>query len=241
MTPPCGVPAVTWRLPSLGRVPASPVPRRQRYYEGTTTSHPRTGGRLLVSLPPPTRSVLSFVFDTALLEGRRLLPGPGLVVPAARSAGSCAWARMGSLRSPDDPSRTFALLPDPGRTNVPLPYRSHRCCPRLPRRRRLRRLQISGLTHTALVPVDLRFAFCVATHAQGSLPAGRLGLYREGVEPSGPRRKVSVRLTILPLPCHPDATGLRLLLLYQNFLAGGGIFSQERILVAAVFPRKITS
>ena len=51
-----------------------------------------------------------FVFDTALLEGGRLLQGPGLVVPAARSAGSCAWARMGSLRSPGDPSRTFALL-----------------------------------------------------------------------------------------------------------------------------------
>src|SRR3954469_22268740 len=30
----------SWRLPSLGRVPMSPVPRRRRYYEGATTSHP---------------------------------------------------------------------------------------------------------------------------------------------------------------------------------------------------------
>lgn len=28
-------------------------------------------------------------------------------------------------------------------------------------------------------------------HVQGLLPAGRLGLYRKGVEPSGPLRKVS--------------------------------------------------
>jgi len=31
-----------------------------------------------------------------------------------------------------------------------------------------------GLTHAASAPADLRFAFCVTTHAQGSLPAGWL-------------------------------------------------------------------
>ena len=44
----------TWRLPSLGRVPVSPVPRRHRYYEGATTSRSRIPGHLLVSLPGPT-------------------------------------------------------------------------------------------------------------------------------------------------------------------------------------------
>jgi hypothetical protein len=44
------------RLPSLLRVPASPVPRPPRYYEGATTSHPRIRGRLLFSLPRSTRS-----------------------------------------------------------------------------------------------------------------------------------------------------------------------------------------
>jgi hypothetical protein len=46
-------------------------------------------------------------------------------------------------------------------------------------------------------------------HVQGLLPAGRLGLCREGVEPSGSLRKVSARLTIILLSCSPDATGFR--------------------------------
>ena len=46
--------------------------------------------------------------------------------------------------------------------------------PPLSARRRLRQWLISGLTHAASAPADLRFAFCVATHAQGSLPAGWL-------------------------------------------------------------------
>jgi hypothetical protein len=66
-------------------------------------------------------------------------------------------------------------------------------------------MSISGLTHTASAPALLRFAFRVATHAQGWLPAGWLGLYREGVEPSGSLRKVSDHMTIL-LSCSPDAT-----------------------------------
>src|SRR5712691_11442349 len=41
---------------------------------------------------------------------------------------------------------------------------------------------------------------------QGSLPAGRLGLCREGFEPSGSLRKVSGRLTTVLLSCSPDAT-----------------------------------
>jgi hypothetical protein len=64
------------RLPSLLRVPASLVPRCQRYYEGATTSHPRIRGRLLVSLPPPTRSSF-FVLARTLPQERRSLPGQG--------------------------------------------------------------------------------------------------------------------------------------------------------------------
>jgi hypothetical protein len=54
---PC-VPSMTLssrHLPSLHRVPASPVPRCQRYYEGATTSHSRICDRLFVSLPQSTR------------------------------------------------------------------------------------------------------------------------------------------------------------------------------------------
>lgn len=41
------------RLPSLLRVPASPVPRSQQYYEGATTSHSRISGHLLVRFRRP--------------------------------------------------------------------------------------------------------------------------------------------------------------------------------------------
>ncbi len=47
---------IPWRLPSLARVPVSPVPRGQRYDEGATTSRLRIPGHLFVSLPGPTRS-----------------------------------------------------------------------------------------------------------------------------------------------------------------------------------------
>src|SRR5215831_13062120 len=36
-----------------------------------------------------------------------------------------------SIRSPGDPSGASAPLKDPGRTDVPLPWWSHRCCPSL--------------------------------------------------------------------------------------------------------------
>ena len=78
------------------------------------------------------------------------------------------------LSCPPDATCTFAPLLDPGRTDVPLPWRSHRCCPRLTRQRGLRTMHISGLTHAASAPALLRFALHVAARAQGWLPAGRL-------------------------------------------------------------------
>jgi hypothetical protein len=73
----------------------------------------------------------AFVFAVALLKGWRPPPGLGTWVPAARSSGYFTWTQAGPLRSPGDPSCTFAPLLDPGRTDVPLPWRSHRCCPRV--------------------------------------------------------------------------------------------------------------
>src|SRR5712671_1027046 len=106
--------------------------------------------------------------------GWRPPPGPGNWVPAARSSGYFTWTPVGSLRSPGDPSCAFAPLLDPGRIDVPLPWRSHRCCPRLLSQRRLRTMRISGLAHAASAPALLRFAFRVAIHAQGWLPPGWL-------------------------------------------------------------------
>ena len=55
----------SWRLPSLSRVPASPVPRCRRYYEGATTSCLCVPAPLFVSVAGPTRPPL-FVFAVAL-------------------------------------------------------------------------------------------------------------------------------------------------------------------------------
>src|SRR5271166_7057333 len=43
---------------------------------------------------------------------------------------------------------------------------------------------------------------------QDSLPAGGLRLYREGVEPSGPLRKVSGHISVLPSRICPVASGI---------------------------------
>ena len=117
-----------------------------------------------------------------LLCVRRSAPGWGVGPLPARATGCrppvvpaiSRGRQWESLRSPGDPSCAFAPLLDPGRTDVPLPWRSHRCCPRLLSQRRLRTMRVSGLAHAASAPALLRFAFRVATHAQGWLPAGWL-------------------------------------------------------------------
>jgi hypothetical protein len=106
-------------------------------------------------------------------EGRRPPSGPGSWEPVARSPGYFTWTPIGSLRSPDDSSCAFAPLLDPSRIDVPLPWRSHQCCPRLEGLRGLRTMiTISGLTYADSEPVLLRFALRVAARAQGWLPAG---------------------------------------------------------------------
>src|SRR6266481_3510194 len=105
---------------------------------------------------------------------------------------SHAWTRMGSLRSSGDPSHAFALFHDPGRTGVPSPLTVSSVLPPLPIRRRLRRWLISGLTHSFGTCCPTLHAWRCRTRAR--LASGWLaGLGREGVEPSGSLRKVSVR------------------------------------------------
>jgi hypothetical protein len=147
-----------------------------------------------------------FVFAKALLKGWRTPPGPGTWVPAARSAGFFTWTPVGSLRSPGDPSCTFAPLLDPGRTVVPSPWRSLRCCPRFSQQRRLRTMRISGLTHAASAPALLRFAFRVATHAQGWLPAGWLASTGRELNPLDHYEEFQITDHMIILPsCPPDA------------------------------------
>jgi hypothetical protein len=131
---PCRPPLVlsTRRLPSLVRVPASPVPRCHQYYEGATTSRSRICGHLWIRFRSPP--------DPSCFRVRRSAPARS-EVPSRPGLWGCrspafpasfVWTQMGSLRSPDDPSRAFAPLLDPGRTDVSSPCRPHRCCPRYP-------------------------------------------------------------------------------------------------------------
>jgi hypothetical protein len=69
--------------------------------------------------------------DMALLEGLKAPPGPGIGVPVTRRTGSLHMGANGISQVPGDPSRAFAPPRDPGRTDVVLPWRSHRCCPHL--------------------------------------------------------------------------------------------------------------
>ena len=113
---------IPWRLPSLARVPVSPVPRGQRYYEGATTSRLRIPGRLSVSLPGSARS-------SALRARLGGAPGwledpsgPGHLVsrpPICRH--TLTRTQAGSHRFPGDPSHAFAPVQDPGRTDDPHP------------------------------------------------------------------------------------------------------------------------
>jgi len=64
---------------------------------------------------------------------------------------------------------------------------------------------ISGINHAASAPALLRFAFRVAIHAQGWLPAGWLAFTGRVSNPLDHCEKVSDHMTIL-LSCSPDAT-----------------------------------
>ena len=175
-------------------------PGCQRYYEGATTSQPRINGRLFGSLPPPTGTSWGLCLAAALLEDRRSLPGQGSFAFAGDPCSGSplnTWTRLGSLRSPGDPSRASAAFQDPGRTDVSLPLTATSMLPPLSGRRRLRRYRISGLTPAASAPALLRFALPLLSRAR--LASGWLAsLCREGVEPSGPLWKVSARIHDLP-------------------------------------------
>jgi hypothetical protein len=106
---------------------------------------------------------------------------------------------VGSHRFPGDPSRAFALLQDPGRISGPSPKRSHRYCPRAQHDEGFGSHMISRLPQ-GFGTRCLRFARDVAA-ARARLASGWLvGLCREGVEPSGSRRKVSERSHVILLP-----------------------------------------
>ena len=106
--------------------------------------------------------------------------------------GHHAWGSKGPHRFLGDPSRTSALLSDPGRAPRPSHHGPESAAPASSTTKAPTRNSISRPHHTASVPA--------AYASNGALPAIRkarfrlvAGLCREGVEPSGSLRKVSER------------------------------------------------
>ena len=184
-------------LPSFGS-------RRARF--------PAVVGTMKALRLPIRASAVAYGFAPAvhgflLLRVRRSAPGRPEVPPRPGPCGTgCPTSRPSSVDA-NGISQVFRRS-IPCLCSVPRPRSNRRALaitvasmlPPLCAQRRLRRWLISGLTGAASPPAVLRFAFRVAAHAQGSLPAGRLGLCRVGVEPTGPLRKVSARVHDHPPP-----------------------------------------
>ena len=104
------------------------------------------------------------------------------------------------------PCLCSALRPRPNRCRLAISVTS--MLPPRPTRRRLQQGLISGLNHAASAPADLRFAFRVTAHAQGSLPAGWLAFTGRASNPLDRDEKFQLVLTIIPFSCSPDASVL---------------------------------
>ena len=137
---PCFPPTalVPWRLPSLARVLASPVPRGHRYDEGATTSRSRILGRLFVSRPRSTRSSSFVLASSALPGGGGPIQAGTLVQPAVPLP---ARSHVDANGISQVPRRSIPCLcpgprprPDRRRLTMPAP-------PILPPQEPLRRLQ----------------------------------------------------------------------------------------------------
>ena len=182
-------------------------PRYQRYYEGATTSHPRICGHLWIRFRSPCvpRSFVSRLSAPARSRGH--LAGRGLCCPAT-------LLRFHTHGREWDLSGLQAILPVPllrSSTPVEPTYPRHNgyvdAAPAL-RTTKASATGISGLTHAASAPAVLRFAFRVAAHAQGSLPAGWLAFTGRASNPLDRCERFQLVLTIIPLSCSPDASAI---------------------------------
>src|SRR3954470_7311059 len=139
----------SWRLPSLGRVPMSSVPRRRRYYEGATTSHPAS--RLLLVRDRVPRGPPRFVLAEALPGGWRSRPSLGRLVRRRPGSG---WRPRGRGGISQVPRRSIPCLcpaPRPRPNQWSLTKAVPPMLPPRPTRRRLQRSHdleaATGLRH----------------------------------------------------------------------------------------------
>src|SRR5215218_7354424 len=174
----------------------SSVPRRRRYYEGATTSHPAS--RLLLVRDRVPRGPPRFVLAEALPGGWRSRPSLGRLVRRRPGSG---WRPRGRGGISQVPRRSIPCLcpaPRPRPNQWSLTKAVPPMLPPRPTRRRLQRSPdleaATGLQHP-LPTLRTRRCRRPARLASGWL----VGLCREGVEPSGSRQKVSERSHVVLL------------------------------------------
>ena len=169
----------------------------------------RIPGHLFVSLPGSTLSFSVRVSQTSVRAPGRsegAFRARSIVQPTTPSVGLLSRGRERDLSG----SQAIHPVPlprskTPAEPTIPRHWRFRRCCPRFFDSEGFSVRTISGLPR-GFSTCCLRFTNGVATiHAK--LASGWLaGLYREGVEPSGSRRKVSDFVLILLSWTFPDAT-----------------------------------
>lgn len=181
MRPPCFPATVLplWCSPSLGRVPGSQVPRRQRYYESTTTSHAR----------------YPLAYGFACGPRALLAVSSSLSRSTERRAHSMAWGFLRRLPLPayhtavhgisQVPGRSVcpsAVLQDPGRARRASPNGTIGAAPVSNRTKASACTMMSRFNRTASVPA------VYASREMSPFPRKtgfRLvaSLYREGLNP----------------------------------------------------------
>ena len=207
---PCFPPMVllSRRLPSLLRVPASPVPRSQQYYEGATTSHPRISGRLLFRFRRP-RDPSAFVSRLSA-PGRSKVPSrPGPFLFRLPCSGCFRVDANGisqvfrrsflclcSVPGPRSNRRVLAMTVTPV-----LPPRSGR--------RRLRHWLISGLTRSFGTRCHTLHAWCCHHTCKACFRLAGCAFAGRELNPLDRYERFQFALTIILLSCSPDATGCR--------------------------------
>jgi hypothetical protein len=103
--------SVQRRPPFLDRVRPNGVPRRHQYYEGAKTSCAE------YEVAYGFACSLQSLSPSSLPCGGNFRPGLARLSPVA--CGVLNWSNTGSPRFLGSPSRTFALLSDPGQSGCP--------------------------------------------------------------------------------------------------------------------------
>jgi hypothetical protein len=177
----------------LGRVRPSGVPRRHRYYQGRKTPCVEYGVTYVFASPLPSPVPLG-----SLPISRDLQSG---LAPLSATAPSAIWIRV-ECRGSQVPGKSIPYLCHALRfrpVRPTSPYRSAQCCPRYSDHEDTRDTYF-GTQYRGFGIRCLRFKWCVTA------PACKTGFRlvvshcREGVEPSGLQRKVSIHYIGFPFP-----------------------------------------